>query len=137
MLPLKPFDEDYEINTTITLARRLGASNDYMNESYSTTISDLSKQSASQVCGVWFQDALRYSPAGITLSKDVLNVYFTKPMNTSNIDTVSVISTPPFSVVDRYWENGSTLSLVVPDLSDVSYSLSFTDLTDLSGNLVS
>lgn len=135
--PLRPIDEVYSLYPVITLARRIGSSNDFNNEFYPITISDSSKRLASQICGVWFQDALRYSPTGLVLSKDVLNIYFTKPMNTSNLSNVVISATPTFSAVDRFWESDNVLSLVVPDLSDVSYSLTFTDLSDLAGNSVS
>jgi hypothetical protein len=88
------------------------------------------------ISGVWFQDGLKWSESGVRLAKDVLSVYFSGRMDTSNVDSVGVSISPSVSILNTSWGDDTILNMIIPDLSEVEYSLTFSGLKDINGNLV-
>lgn len=132
-----PEGSSTDITLDVDLNYRIGESNDFQERHYSLPATIDSKYIPSVVCGVWFQDGLKWNSSGQYLGRDLMSIYFTKPMNTSNLDSLVIGSTPSFTVTDTFWDGDSVLNCVVPDLTGVVYTVGFTNLTDLAGNVVS
>lgn len=108
-----------------------------LNEALTVKISDIHKSPGSYISGVAFFDGIRYIPSGRSIYVDRLNVYFSQDMLTVDVDSLDVIITPTLTINRKYWLDSRTLSLEIPDMESTSYSLTFTNLFDLSGNSVS
>ena len=106
----------------------------YSSHGYSLEIPNLTFPAS--IAGVWFQDGLRWSESGIRFSKDVLAVYFSDRMDMSGLDVMGVDISPSASISSVSWVDDKVLSINIPDLVEVDYSLTFTGLKDINGNSV-